>query len=46
MKRSAAVSGADLSIANPIVQNYKYDSLNRLTEAEEKDDVASNAGRN
>ncbi|MBK7708297.1 MAG: hypothetical protein IPJ30_21720 [Acidobacteria bacterium] len=33
-------------IANPIVQNYKYDSLHRLTEAEEKNNTTENAGQN
>ncbi len=33
-------------IANPIVQNYKYDSLYRLTEAEEKNNTTEGAGQN
>ncbi|MBK8146939.1 MAG: hypothetical protein IPK58_01665 [Acidobacteria bacterium] len=33
-------------IANPIVQNYRYDSLHRLTEAEEKNNTTENAGQN
>ncbi|MBK7706081.1 MAG: hypothetical protein IPJ30_09940 [Acidobacteria bacterium] len=33
-------------IANPIVQNYKYDSLYRLTEAEVKNNTTEGAGQN
>ncbi|MBK7709191.1 MAG: hypothetical protein IPJ30_26410 [Acidobacteria bacterium] len=33
-------------IANPIVQNYKYDSLYRLIEGEEKNNTTENAGQN
>jgi len=33
-------------VANPIIQNYKYDSLYRLTEAEEKNNTTENAGQN
>ncbi|HNU09601.1 MAG TPA: hypothetical protein PKO33_17665, partial [Pyrinomonadaceae bacterium] len=33
-------------IANPIFQNYQYDSLYRLTDADEKDGLGSNAAQN
>ena len=33
-------------IANPIVQDYKYDSLYRLIEGEEKNNTTENAGQN
>ncbi|MBK7706068.1 MAG: hypothetical protein IPJ30_09875 [Acidobacteria bacterium] len=33
-------------IANPIVQNYRYESLHRLTEVEEKNNTTENAGQN
>ena len=33
-------------VANPIVQNYRYDPLYRLTEAEEKNNTTEDAGQN